>query len=234
MEAIQPGMVLYRNFDHAFIQQLKSETSKRKIGVRLFFDEYKKGFQLRAVDEDGNEVVQRIEHPKEKAKKPEAANDAINAQLSKLGKTDFLVSETVIGLKEGLFLQVGVLNQLRRDCISSLEAERARKYPRRFSSIVPNNFPYPTTTLDYSANVVNERAAQFYRRHGVQQIEQGLELQNDAAGKVLMTTRHCLKYQFDLCRGEKGSAEELYLSDGKTKYKLEFDCDACVMKIVSP
>ena len=234
MEAIQPGVVLYRNFDHAFIQQLKSETSKRKIGVRLFFGEHKRGFQLRAVDEDGNEVVQCIEHPKEKAKKPEAANDAINAQLSKLGKTDFLASETVIGMKDALFLPVGVLNQLRRDCISSLEAERARKYPRRSSSIVPNNFPYPTTTLNYSANVVNESAAQFYRRHGVQQIERGLELQNDVAGKVVMTTRHCLKYQFDLCRGEKGSAEELYLSDGRTKYKLEFDCDACVMKVVSP
>jgi collagenase-like PrtC family protease len=234
MEGILPGVVLYRNFDHAFIQQLKSETSKRKIGVRLFFREYKRGFQLRAIDEDGNEVEQSIEHPKERAKMPEAANDTITAQLSKLGKTDFLASEIVIGLKDALFLPVGVLNQLRRDCIGSLEAERARKYPRRSSPIVANKVPYPTTTLDYSANVVNEKAAQFYRRHGVQHIEQGLELQNDVAGKVLMTTRHCLKYQFDLCGGEKGGAEEVYLSDGRTRYKLEFDCDNCVMKIISP
>jgi len=234
MEGIRPGLVLYRNFDHAFIQQLKSETSARKIAVKLIFREHKRGFQLRAVDEDGNEVEQLIEHPKEKAKNPEAANDAIRTQLSKLGKTDFLVREIVTELKDALFLPVGVLNQLRRDCISSLEAERGRKYPRRISSIAPNDFPYPATRLDYSANVVNEKAAQFYRRHGVKEIEKGVELQSDSSGKFLMTTRHCLKYQFDLCRGEQGSTEELYLSDGKKKYKLEFDCDNCVMKIISP
>ena len=129
---------------------------------------------------------------------------------------------------------MGVLNQLRRDCIAALEAERARNYPRETGTVVPNDTPYPITVLDYSSNVVNEKALQFYRRHGVKEIEKGLELQNDAAGKVLMTTRHCLKFEFDLCRGDKGTAGELYLSDGKATYKLEFDCDACVMKILSP
>jgi 23S rRNA 5-hydroxycytidine C2501 synthase len=101
-------------------------------------------------------------------------------------------------------------------------------------TIVPNDFPYPEKQLDYSANVVNKKAAAFYSRHGVEHIEKGLELQNDASGKILMTTRHCLKFEFDLCRGEKGSAEELFLSDGKTTYKLDFDCDHCVMKILAP
>jgi putative protease len=68
----------------------------------------------------------------------------------------------------------------------------------------------------------------------VEEIEKGLELQNDSSGKILMTTRHCLKFQFDLCRGDKGGAEELFLSDGRTSYKLDFDCEQCVMKIVAP
>lgn len=234
MDGIQPGVVLYRNFDHEFMQQLKSETAARKIAVRLSFEENEKGFQLRAVDEDGNEVVQPIGHAKEKAKNAEAARATIRTQLSKFGKTDFTATEIVLGLDEVFFLPIGMLNQLRRDCIASLEAKRTQLRPRQSISIEPNSIPYPAQRLDYSANVVNEKAAQFYKRHGVREIEKGVELQNDASGKVLMTTRHCLKYQFDLCRGERGSAEELYLSDGRMKYKLEFDCDNCVMKIMSP
>lgn len=234
MDGIQPGVVLYRNFDHEFMQQLKSETAARKIAVRLSFEENEKGFQLRAVDEDGNEVVRRIGDAKEKAKNAEAARATIRTQLSKLGETDFTATEIVLGLDEVFFLPIGMLNQLRRDCIASLEAKRTQLRPRQSISIEPNSIPYPAQRLDYSANVVNEKAAQFYKRHGVREIEKGVELQNDASGKVLMTTRHCLKYQFDLCRGERGSAEELYLSDGRMKYKLEFDCDNCVMKIMSP
>ncbi|MCX6134868.1 MAG: U32 family peptidase [Ignavibacteriales bacterium] len=234
MEGIQPGVVLYRNFDHEFIQQLKSDTSARKIAVRLLFEENEKGFQLRAIDEDGIEAVAYLAHAKEEARNPEAARQTIHTQLSKLGETDFTAAEVMLASGEVFFLPIAVLNQLRRDCMGSLVSKRAEQRPRLSLSIVPNDVPYPAQKLDYSANVVNEKAAQFYSRHGVKGIEKGVELQTDASGKVLMTTRHCLKYQFDLCRGERGSAEELFLSDGRTKYKLEFDCDNCVMKIISP
>ena len=32
----------------------------------------------------------------------------------------------------------------------------------------------------------------------------------------------------------QGTSEELFLSDGKTRYRLEFDCDRYVMKIITP
>lgn len=76
MEGIQPGVVLYRNYDHEFVQLLKSDTSRRKIGVSLFFNENEEGFELRALDEDGNEAVHRIKHEKELAKKPEGIGTA--------------------------------------------------------------------------------------------------------------------------------------------------------------
>jgi putative protease len=234
MEGIEPGVVVYRNYDHEFVQLLKSDSAKRTIDIDLTFDETQDGFELRAVDEDGNEATHRIVHAKEVARKSDAALATIKTQLSKLGDTIFNAKSVTIGLKQAFFLPVGALNQLRRDCISALEAVRTRTVPRQAKSIVPNDLPYPEKRLDYSANVVNEKAAAFYRRHGVQEIEKGLELQNDSSGKILMTTRHCLKFQFDLCRGEKGSAEELYLSEGKIRYKLDFDCEQCVMRIVAP
>ncbi len=234
MEGIETGVVVYRNYDHEFVQLLKSDSARRTINVDLTFDESLDGFELRAVDEDGNEATHRLVRAKEAARKPDAATETIKTQLSKLGDTIFSAKSVTIKLKQAFFLPVGMLNQLRRDCISALEAERAKSVPRQVKAIVPNDFPYPEGRLDYSANIVNEKAVAFYRRHGVQEIEKGFELQTDASGKILMTTRHCLKFQFDLCRGEKGSAEALYLSDGKTSYKLEFDCEQCVMKIVAP
>jgi hypothetical protein len=234
MEGIEPGVVVYRNYDHEFVQLLKSDSARRTIDVDLTFDENPDGFELRAVDEDGNQATHLLMHKKEIAKKPDPAFGAIKTQLSKLGDTIFNAKSVTIGMKQAYFLPVGMLNQFRRDCLDALDAERARRIPRQVKTIVPNDFPYPEKRLDYSANVVNEKADAFYRRHGVQEIEKGLELQTDASGKILMTTRHCLKFQFDLCRGEKGCAEELYLSDGTTSYKLDFDCEQCVMKIVAP
>jgi 23S rRNA 5-hydroxycytidine C2501 synthase len=234
MEGIHPGIVMYRNFDHEFQQQLKSDSSTRTIVVNFRFQATEGGFQLNAIDEDGVEAFSRIGHQKERARKPDAARAAIKTQLSKLGETMFTAGEIDLGTEEICFLPLGILNQLRRDCVGALETQRERLRPRQTNSILPNDIPYPSTTLDYTANIVNGKAVQFYKRHGVLEIEKGVELQSDASGKVLMTTRHCLKFQFDLCRGERGSAEELLLSDGRTTYKLEFDCDNCLMKIISP
>jgi collagenase-like PrtC family protease len=234
LEGIEPGVVVYRNYDHEFLRLLKSDSARRTVDVNLVFDENPDGFELRAVDEDGNRATHYLTHAKEIARKPDTAVDAIKTQISKLGDTIFTAKNVTLEAKQAYFLPVRVLNQLRRDCVAGLEVERAKKIPREVKTIIPNDFPYPEKCLDYSANVVNEKAAEFYRRHGVQEIERGLELQTDASGKTLMTTLHCLKFQFDFCRGEKGSAEELYLSDGKTTYKLDFDCEQCVMKIVAP
>ncbi|HTY35603.1 MAG TPA: U32 family peptidase [Bacteroidota bacterium] len=234
MRGIEPGTVLYRNLDLEFTKALKSDSSRRAIAVKFVFGETAAGFQLRATDEDGVEVIQTLEHPKEPARKSENAKSSILTQLSKLGETIFVSEEITIQTDPMFFLPVGVLNKLRRDCISALEAERERMRHRPTFALSANTEPFPSRQLDYTANVVNRMAAQFYRRHGVQEIEPGVELQSDAAGKALMTTKHCLKYQFDLCRGERGSAEELYLFDGRTNYRLEFDCDQCVMRVVSP
>jgi 23S rRNA 5-hydroxycytidine C2501 synthase len=234
MEGINPGSVLYRNFDREFMKQLHTESSSRRIAVDLFFGETDTGFRLRAVDEDGNEVEQQLERTKEIAKNPEAAIDTIRAQLSKLGETVFRTEHVTVDLETTYFLPLSTLNRLRRDCLAALARKRAERFPRQTVTVFPGDDPYPRTSLDYSSNVVNEKAVQFYKRHGVQTIEKGLELETVATGKVLMTTRHCLKYQFDLCRGDHGGAEELFLWYGQVKYALEFDCETCVMKVVSP
>ena len=234
LAGITPGTVIYRNHDHAFLQFLKSDRAKRKIGVGMHLTETADGFRLRLIDEDGNEAAAQIVHVKEGAESPAAARASIETQLKKLGSTIYESTEFTSELTNTWFLPVKVLNQLRRDAVAALDTVRQRAFPRRTASIIPNDIPYPQTSLDFTANVVNGAADSFYRRHVVKHIEQGFELQDHLSGQVLMTTRHCLKYQFDLCRGKGTEGEELYLSDGRTKYKLEFDCGRCVMKVVGP
>ena len=87
--------------------------------------------------------------------------------------------------------------------------------------------------LDYSANVANKKAEAFYHRHGVENIENAFELQKVTKGKTVMTMKHCLRFQYGLCTGKNiSNAEPLFLQDAKNRYRLEFDCEECQMKIV--
>jgi putative protease len=88
--------------------------------------------------------------------------------------------------------------------------------------------------LTYLGNVLNERAAAFYRRHGVQQIEPAAESGLAMEGRQVMRTRYCLLDQLGLCRRETPGAvhEPLHLvdEDGR-RNRLAFDCSACEMGV---
>jgi 23S rRNA 5-hydroxycytidine C2501 synthase len=99
------------------------------------------------------------------------------------------------------------------------------------TALVPNEIPYPQKDLDYRANVVNGKAKEFYKRHGVESVEPGFEIRKKNEG-TLMTMKHCLRFQFGLCEGRGKDPEPLFLSDIKNHYKLEFDCDRCEMQVV--
>ena len=234
LSGIAHGTVLYRNHDHSFLKSLKTDRARRTIGLRLSFTETPGGFRLLGRDEDNNEASHEIDHPKEVAENPEGARATLETQLSKLGGTLYEPAGLTIDCDKPWFLPVKILNELRRQLVKALDEQRLQNFPRAVATRNPNGVPYPATSLGYSANVVNTLAEKFYRRHGVREIEKGFELLEDADGKVLMTTKHCLKYQFDLCRGKGTQDEELFLISGNVRYKLEFDCENCVMHVVNP
>lgn len=234
MAGILPGTLLYRNYDHEFVKMLKGDTARRKIGVVFTLAESPDGFILTGVDEDGFRGEAAVVHPKKAAKKPETARETILSQLSKLGDSIFVLSDITVDMLQVFFIPASILNQLRRECVAALETERSRHSVPLQKKMIPNDVLYPIQRIDYSYNVVNKLSARFYARHGVESIEQGFELQQDASGKALMTMRHCLKFQAGLCRGDCGGNEQLFLTDGKNRYALEVDCDQCIMKIIAP
>jgi 23S rRNA 5-hydroxycytidine C2501 synthase len=232
LKGIKEGTMIYRNYDHRFAKTLQGNKTKRLINMRMQFEETESGFVLNIVDDDGVEVsvVKKVE--KTPAKNQAAAEEMVQRQLMKLGDSIFVSKRLTVLWSRPYFIPVSVCNELRREAIAQLKEKRMKRFPRQYASIIPNSEPYPAAHLDYSANVANKKSESFYRRHGVKTIEPAFELlQNKRA--AIMTTKHCLRFQYGLCAGQgTADADPLFLREAKNKYRLEFDCEACQMKIV--
>jgi len=231
LEGIEEGTMIYRNYDYKFAKTLQGNKTKRLIKVKLKFEETENGFMLGILDEDGIEVsvVQKAE--KILAKNRLAAEELVRRQLLKLGDSIFDAEDLKISWSRPYFIPVSICNKLRRKAVAQLEEERKNRYARRQVSIVPNNVPYLAAHLDYSANIANKKSEMFYRRHGVKTIEPAFELKQNKRAAI-MTMKHCLRFQYGLCAGQGAvSIDPLFLQDTRNKFRLEFDCSACRMKI---
>ncbi|HAT73193.1 MAG TPA: collagenase-like protease [Elusimicrobia bacterium] len=230
LKGMDNGTSIYRNLDKEFLRALEKDGAQRRFALKLAFSDYEGGFLLKATDERGASAEARFRGVKAAAEKPEAAQETIKKQLSKLGETEFYLEALEINLSKPYFIPVSVLNELRREVLLSLD--KAVPVPAREEiKLVPNDTPYPQTVLDHTANVLNSKAARFYKRHGVTEIGVAAEGGADLAGKPLMTTRFCIRRRLGLCKKGK-EVEPLHLEDGEgRRYRLEFDCAACRMKL---
>lgn len=229
---LSEGTEIYRNYDRTFSGQLEGDT-RRRIGVRLVFNEAREGFSLTAADEDGNSAVVVLALPTNPAKNGTKAKEIIARQLTKLGNTIFECTGITIDESIDSFVPVRELNKMRRDVIANLEEQRRNSYVHETVQVRHNTIPFGPQILDFTGNVANLKAESFYRRHGVDAIEPAFELQKKSEGRIVMTTKHCLRFQFDLCKGKRiSNAESLFLQDARNRYRLDFDCASCQMKIV--
>ncbi|HBG48565.1 MAG TPA: hypothetical protein DDW90_03475 [Cyanobacteria bacterium UBA9971] len=80
---------------------------------------------------------------------------------------------------------------------------------------------------------MNKYAKEFYKRHGVEEIHPAAETGLNMAGKKVMTTKYCLKHQFNICNTcHPEQTEPFYLIDENNhKYELKFNCAKCEMEI---
>ncbi|MGD9643622.1 MAG: U32 family peptidase [Elusimicrobiales bacterium] len=232
LKGMENGTLVYRNLDKEFMRALEREGAQRKFALRLEFSDCDGGFLLKASDERGAAGEAKWRGVKSQAQKPEQALDTMRKQLSKLGETDFYLEALDLKLSKPYFLPVSALNDLRRDALAALErAAAALPSAREEIKLVPNDYPYPTDKLDHTGNVLNSLAAAFYKRHGVKEIAMAAEGGASMAGKPLMTSKFCLRRQLGLCRKGK-EVEPLFMEDAEGhKFRLEFDCARCEMKL---
>jgi collagenase-like PrtC family protease len=233
MPRIKPRTVLYRNFDQEFEKILARRSSERKMAVAIRLADTAFGFALTLTDEDDNRVTLSLPRAKEPARTPQEEN--LKTQLAKLGNTPFEAERVDIDFTENWFLPASVLADFRRQAIEKLIAARRINYRRELAVLRPTTHAFPQTTLTYLGNVMNARAASFYGGHGVASIAPAFE-QTPVEKAVLMFCKHCLRYSMGWCpvhqRERSPYREPYYLvsTDGK-RFRLEFDCRNCQMKV---
>ncbi|MFP5482789.1 MAG: peptidase U32 family protein, partial [Gammaproteobacteria bacterium] len=239
---LKAGLPMHRNRDHAWDMALTKESAERRIGVWLTLTEWMegdllKGLQLSLTDEDGITTTARVDTNLELAKQPETAVDSIKTHLGKLGSTDYSALGLNVHLSQPWFVPASTLNGMRREAIDALNAARiaAWQRPPRKEPVQPY-VEYPEKSLSFLANVYNDKAREFYKKHGVQMIAAAYEAHEEAGEVPVMITKHCLRFSFNLCpkqaKGVKGvqgqvKAEPMVLVNGDQKYTLKFDCKPC-------
>ncbi len=232
LKGIKVGLQLYRNFDKAFTDSVNNNTTQRKVNTDIYLTETPEGFVLSMHDEDGIQSAITRQLDGDIANNPERALEQIQSQISKLGGTIFHAENVYIDLKSDWFFRAKDLNALRRELIEIHIEERLKHFKAKERQIVPTEIPFPKAELNFTANIVNEKAREFYQRHGVKQSDWGFERQSNIKDAELMRTKHCLLYMNNQCLKEHPEARQLLpltLYNNKDQYRLEFDCKNCEM-----
>ena len=233
MPRIKPRTVLYRNFDQEFEKILARKSSERRIAVSVRLTDTPFGFALTLTDEDDNSVTLSLASEKEPARTPQEEN--LKTQLAKFGNTPFEAVRIDIDFAGNWFLPASVLADFRRQAVEKLISARRINYRRELFVLKPTAHAFPQSTLTYLGNVMNAQAVSFYAGHGVASIAPAFE-RAPAEKAVLMFCKHCLRYSMGWCpvhqRERSPYREPYYLvsTDGK-RFRLEFDCKNCQMKV---
>ena len=238
MPSLQPGTVIYRNNDFAFEKQLQGKTATRKIQVSILFSETESGFSLTLTDENNISVCERVDCDKIAAENIEKSRNQVERQLTKLGDTCFAVASFANSCSQSYFLSASTLNTLRRNACEKLEKKRIIHYKPQPTQRHDDRQAIVPKQLDYSYNVVNHLSGAFYQQHGAEEIEAGVEKTQNFENKALMTTKYCLRYELGQCLQHKNNSSvghdyqlPLYLRNNKRLFRLEFDCQKCLMRI---
>ncbi|HBS87484.1 MAG: hypothetical protein A2W91_00540 [Bacteroidetes bacterium GWF2_38_335] len=239
-QPINIGAEIFRNYDRIFVRELENNSGKRKIDVRITLSEFSEGLVISGIDEDG--FSKSIQYPCDKvpARDARLAEESICLQLQKSGDSIFNVTEVNIETSSPYFVQISILNMLRRELLSEIEHLRINGYIRpkpakkKTAEVSPEKHP------DYNSNISNSLSEKFYKSRGAETTEKAFEFleKSHYHNKPLMTTRYCIKYELGVCpHKQKPTAsslvfsEPLFLQDYQRKYRLEFDCKLCLMKV---
>ncbi len=245
LKDLRKGTEVNRNRDVDWVRVLEKKSSERRIGVWAQVRDTTDGLALTLTDEDGHSATAYAALPavrRQLAHDAAAATRNLHEHIGKMGESIFALLGLQVDLSQVWFVPTSLLNPLRRDAVVALEAARERAWERlpRAHAVTPP-VPYPESSLSYLANVYNQKARDFYARHGVALIAPAYEALQESGEVSLMITKHCVRFSMSLCpkqakgvTGVQGTvkAEPLQLVNGREKLTLRFDCKACEMHVM--
>ena len=202
---LREGMTLYRNINTAFEKMLETQVCRREIPAQLFVRVHGKYvLEVRAVAQDGREVLSPFHMDVETAENRERAEAMLREQLSKRsGVYHFSLEELKVETAgERLpLLSASTINGIRR-----LVAEDLDALPSKAAGASPR--PRPSAVPCHSER---GEESELMRSKYCVRYELGL----------------CPKYQ-----GAKPPKELFLLNNGR-RLALHFDCAACEMTVTA-
>ena len=233
IEGIAPGTEIFRNCDHRFNRLLAASRTRRVIPASAQVEVSAHEVRLAYTDCEGVRAEVSRTAALDAAKNPQANAAALRTQASKSGDTIFRVDNVTVRGEER-FVPASLVAELRREGLEKLlQARLALPRPHR---ILPENpaARYPSERIAADENVTNRLAEAFYRDHGVKHIESPLELAPSFDGACVMRSAYCIRREIGECLREHPRLRgDLYLQRGAQRYRLEFDCAHCEMKLIS-
>lgn len=237
---LRPNHPLSRNLDHNWQQALQRTSAERRIGVSWQAELREEALELTATSEEGISVEVALPGPFGVANKPEQALDGLRDLLTQLGTTIYHAQSVSLDAPQALFVPNSQLKALRRDAIEALTAARVAAHPRGSRKAESEPAPvYPESHLSFLYNVYNQKARDFYHRHGVQLIDAAYEAHEEEGEVPVMITKHCLRFSFNLCpkqakgvTGVKTKVAPMQLVHGDEVLTLKFDCKPCEMHVI--
>ena len=233
------GTKIHRNFDIEWQKQVDASNGNRMIDIQLALEENENGYELIASIDNGRDapwyVSTNAKCEKIIANNPEKATENIRKKALQWGDTVFNPVDLKLDFTQPYLIPASVIGEMKRNLVEKLmnQLVENHKNNRPHRDILQNDAAYPETELSYLGNVTNALAAEFYRQHGVSEIEDGLEKSySKQPGIKVMTTKHCIRYGNGMCSKETGQkAMPLILSNEKGTFRLEFDCRNCQMNV---
>ncbi len=230
---VKPGTTLFRNYDHRFVTQLEKAKSVRKIRIRIEVKVQDSRLQLTACDEDGMTANLISDSIFETASNP-LQKERLQQQLMKSGDTEYVCEAVDYLSDEVLFVPSAAANLLRRELLEQLTAIRAERRELMLPGKEDYTVAYPLES-DWHLNIVNLKAAAFYRDHQVETVATGFEKSKTGGGRDLMHTRYCILHELGRCRKKNKNADlefPLWLYNDKHSFRLDFDCKECFMRVL--
>lgn len=233
---IPKGAQLHRTLDSQWEKRLARKTAERF----LWLDVHLTDTTLTARDQRGSEATVRLEADIQEARTPQD----LRRNFDRLGNTIYRLRQFTTTCRENTFIPASQLADARRRLLEALAADARATY--RFGMRRPEqtDAEFPTSALDYQDNVANSLARKFYASHGVSHIEPAMETEhrtdkpdNKNGMRSVMTTRHCILRESGRClrcvAPEKRDFRlPLYLTSGRNRFRLDFDCERCEMHLL--
>lgn len=233
---IPSGTILYRNSDKQLLDILAGKTAERRIQTKMQLEMRGSQIVLTLEDEVGHSVAVAEVVDVQQARTPQ--EDRRRKELEKLGDTIFVATE-VRDLCGNLFIPASQLSHLRRRGIEMLEMAQTvayqREKPGNKSADVQLSADYQVTRHD---NIANSVAAELYAKITDQQASQlprAIECTRTSDDRQVMETRYCLRREMGCCLKTKDARRlpnGLYLVSEGNRFRLEFDCANCRMKVM--